>query len=145
MGHYTMLEGDFVLKPDTPVSVWDALEGMASLDSDETQAAWGGEHPLFSCDLVARMFRSTSAYLEDEYDRRCVVDREARTLSLGFDVKNYDDEIQHFLDFISPHLESVSNGAVMSDLQNKKTPIVFKDGQLTAGAWYPDVQVTHRR
>lgn len=105
MGMYTEFHFNSRLKKDMPVEVRNMLKYMVS-DGDDCFYELP-DHPLFSTPRWAYMLRMGSYYFDAEthstvnYDDilgQCV-------LCIRCNLKNYDGEIQKFIDWIDPYLD----------------------------------------
>lgn len=81
MGMYTEFELRFRLKQDTPENVFLALDGKTRLDNDFFRSD--------RCDVVL-------------WDVECVGEK---SYTVHSELKNYDHEIEKFVEWISPHLD----------------------------------------
>jgi hypothetical protein len=105
MGHYTRMKFDAVLSGDTPQPVIDLLLGATrySWPSPESLPA----HPLFGKGHWKEVLRgnATSKWPEADGELRIDVNDDG-SLRLAFhtSLKNYDDEIHAFCDWIAPYL-----------------------------------------
>lgn len=104
MGMYTELNIGVSLMSDTPDNVIDILRYMLS-DGDKVETP---DHPLFSTQRWHFMLVSGSYYFDGRTDSSMEhdsVDHEYK-LNVRCNLKNYDNEIDLFLDFIQPYLET---------------------------------------
>jgi len=101
MGMYTELVLAVELKADTPQDVIDTLMGMVQgygINSNQ-------DHLLFSTDRWQRMLNSGSAYFAGKPHSELVYDYYGCiNLTIRTNLKNYDGEIEHFLDWIKPYV-----------------------------------------
>ena len=100
MGMYTKFDLNVRLRWDIPADVLKAICGMVDM---EPQTAWPA-HPLFETERFQHMFH----YWDDGdcSPPLFVPDGDTNTwlLSVSCRFKNYDQEIQKFLDFIKPYI-----------------------------------------
>lgn len=102
MGMYTQLTLAVELKKDK--EMLDILNKMIKMDYSELTLL--SAHPLFECPRVSCIFHCGSYYFNAEPFVK-LVDNEIRTtLTTCFNLKNYDDEIQKFLDWLCPYIET---------------------------------------
>lgn len=81
-------------------------------------------HPLFETSRWSWMFRSSSCYF-DGHEPSYLKDH---TLHVDFDMKNYDNEIQKFLDWIRPYSSSVGDvGIYQYEEDEQETRVVFTE------------------
>jgi hypothetical protein len=110
MGHYTELKFKAKLRTDTPGEVINLLkrvliDGDLGLDdkvlfSHEDVFDPGIEHELFKCKRWEALFLSTN--WDDEMQGGKMYFGKYWTIDIHAEFKNYDDEIDKFMDWISP-------------------------------------------
>lgn len=104
MGMYTELHLNAALKEDTPQAILDVLRFMVG--AEDTEPVMIPNHALFSKGRWRMMLNCDSAYFDAP--TRSEVIRNVRhgytTLSVRCNLKNYEDEIETFLDWIDPWL-----------------------------------------
>lgn len=104
MGMYTELNIGVDLAPSTPDNVIKILDYMLG---DEEVDVDTPDHPLFQTEGWRYMLRSDSYYFAGRTDSS--ITRDAITkcyhLNVRCNLKNYDEEISKFLDFICPYLD----------------------------------------
>ena len=98
MGMYTQFHFGSQLKSDTPKEVIDILEFMAGITDEEPSII--PEHEFFKCDRWKVLFRMSSAYFD--YQTHCEFSEGC--LSVTSNLKNYDNEIDKFVCWVSPYL-----------------------------------------
>lgn len=105
MGMYTGIYGRVVLK-DVPSSVRVFLmDWFWRWDDQEFDNK--PDHPFFKTDRWDTLLYGGSAYFPDcEYGARMTVGPQTITLELSASLKNYDEEIEKFLDWIEPYRDS---------------------------------------
>lgn len=110
MGMYTELVMNVELKSSMPDNVLAVIRAMAEGEGDTLNRGILPSHPLFSADRWTYMLRSGSFYfvptsatilIENFSD----TDHPTRHLSVRTDLKNYDNEIDLFADWIAPYIE----------------------------------------
>lgn len=105
MGMYTELHFNSALHKDVPVGVFDILGvmlGERELDSIPTSLP---EHPLFTTERWHWMLQSDSYYFDADTHSTLRHDWQGTwCLNIRCNVKNYDSEIEYFIDWISPYL-----------------------------------------
>lgn len=102
MGMYTELNIGVNLRSDTPENVIDILKYMlGDIDKVETP-----DHPLFSTKRWNFMLVSGSYYFDGHTDSSMEKNDISHEYELNVccNLKNYDNEIKLFLDFIRPYL-----------------------------------------
>lgn len=110
MGMYTALVLDARTVRDTPDDVVRILKFMTAADG--AHEPWDlPKHPLFGENRWRWMLRGSSAYFPIErnpqfYKPFYGPDEGAWLLSVGTSLKNYDDEIEKFLDWVTPYIET---------------------------------------
>lgn len=104
MGMYTQLHLASTLKPDTPIEVIETLKYMLG-DSDLPPTNL--EHPLFNTERWVIMLRCDSYYFDTDTRSTLRMDHigSEYVLNVMSNFKNYDSEIDLFLEWIDPHLD----------------------------------------
>ena len=109
MGMYTELNLGIRLKTETPEEVIDVIKFMANRYEEDTfNVKTLPPHPLFSTSRWAIMLRCDSYYFDSlphvsfEYDDIA----DCWFLTCVSNLKNYSNEIEHFLDWIAPHVDT---------------------------------------
>ena len=109
MGMYTELNIGVNLHESTPDEVIKILNYMleGGNDDDEIEVT---NHPLFSTDRWRWMLVSDSYYFDSRTDSSMTKDNISKRYELNVrcNLKNYDDEISLFLNFIQPYLDTHS-------------------------------------
>ena len=97
MGMYTQLFLDLTLKKDIPTEIIDVLNGMVNGDCDY----WKDKQRLNWC------FNSSSYYFNNNHYSHLIFDKigEDYRLLVLCDFKNYDNEIETFIDWLLPFIE----------------------------------------
>lgn len=105
MGMYTELHFNSDIKKDTPDSVIEILKYMLGECEDEPKDL--PDHPLFRTRRWNWMFQCDSYYFDAETHSTMNFDDISKSyvLCLRFNVKNYDSEIEHFVDWVMPYLD----------------------------------------
>lgn len=105
MGMYTELNIGVEFVEDIPENVVNILKFMVGDITDEPETT---DHPLFETERWRMMLCSDSAYFAGHTDSSLQYDDISRTYNLNVrcNLKNYDDEINQFLSFIRPYLET---------------------------------------
>lgn len=106
MGMHTELRVNCRLKADTPQQVVDVLRYLADGDTMQLPKFALPEHPLFSCDRWRYLMRMSSSYFDDEPSAGVVKWRGRWHVLSVANLKNYDDEIAKFIDWLSPHVDA---------------------------------------
>jgi len=105
MGMYTELNIGVSLRSDTPLNVINIIEYMLS-DDNMKMCDMPFDHPLFSTERWHFMLLCGSYYFDGQPDSHMVrddIDHEYKC-NVRCNLKNYDNEIELFLDFIRPYL-----------------------------------------
>lgn len=135
MGMYTELYINVRFKSDLPESVVYALQCMTGDDVDNIDYSKLPKHPLFSTSRWDFMLRCSSYYHKPHsvgkfaYDDIC----KSYFLTNRSDFKNYDNEINLFLDFITPFIDCGYPefiGYSLYEEENCPTLYYVKDGVL---------------
>lgn len=104
MGMYTELNIGVNLQPDTPDNIINILNCMLG-DIDDVEVT---DHPLFSTRRWKVMLCCDSYYFDGHTDSSMVRDNISGEYELNVrcNLKNYNNEIDEFLDFIRPYLRT---------------------------------------
>ena len=106
MGMYTDFCFDVTIRSDVPDNFVAALYQMRDHDSsfDKTLP----DHQFFKCDRWMQIGHCCSAYFPAE--PRFIFEKKSFSndyvLNLRCNLKNYDDEIKHFIDWIKPYIDA---------------------------------------
>lgn len=105
MGDYTEIHFNVELVRDVPVEVTDVLRYMVGYLDEQPPLP---EHPLFGDTRWRRMLRCNSDYFPMSTSSTCFYDDIASRwfLSVRSNFKNYDDEINLFIDWIDPYVDA---------------------------------------
>jgi len=106
MGMYTELHFNAELKEDTPEEVIALLRFM--LGDIEEQMDPSPEHLFFKTTRWNWMLKCDSYYFAADTHSTLRYDDigRCRYLCIRCNLKNYDDEIEHFLDWIMPYIDA---------------------------------------
>lgn len=104
MGMYTEFHFNSELKTDTPQQIIDLLNSMINFDK---RCKILPNHPLFKTARWFSMLVSASYYFDACTNTTLQFDEisDAYFLCIRCNLKNYDNEIQKFVDWISPYLK----------------------------------------
>lgn len=104
MGMYTELHFNSELKKDLPENVLKTLQYMIDHENDPTDLP---EHELFECDRWTMLFTCDSYYFDADTYSTLRFDKisNAYYLCVRANLKNYNSEIEKFIDWIDPYLE----------------------------------------
>ena len=105
MGMYTEIHYNAELKKDVPDEVIAVLKYM--MDSDRLVPPPLPDHPLFETDRWVIMFQCDSYYFSADTHSTLRFDDISKSyfLCIRSNLKNYDNEIEKFIDWISPYLD----------------------------------------
>lgn len=104
MGMYTELNIGVRLSQHTPANVIDIINYM--LDNEHLVPPSDlPNHPLFETQRWHFMLISDSCYFEGRTDSSMTYAGSSYELNVRCNLKNYDDEIIKFLDFINPYIK----------------------------------------
>lgn len=104
MGMYTEINIAFELKKDVPKEVVDILAWLcSSKDEDEPKAP---SHIFFECERWRMIFSCDSYYFPGKTHAEFSFDDIADSwfLTARANLKNYGDEIDHFMEWIGPYI-----------------------------------------
>lgn len=104
MGMYTELNINVNFQSDTPDNIIDILKYMLGDISEVTTTS----HPLFSTERWTLMLTCDSYYFDGVTHSSIVYDSISKeyALSVRSNFKNYNNELELFLDFIQPYLST---------------------------------------
>ena len=104
MGNYTELVLGVELTSEP--TVIDTLKRM--LDNNAKNKVVTINHPLFSTTRWAYMLLGDSYYFDGQTDSKLVYDTTSKSyyLNVRCNLKNYDDEIGKFLDWLCPYIKT---------------------------------------
>lgn len=114
MGMYTEFVMAVNLRSNTPNTVIDILKFM--IGERETPPIGLGGHPLFQTERWSIMLRRDSAYFAGD-THSTLLKRKYRVgnsygLTIRCNLKNYDSEIEQFLDWIIPYIDDTYDGFI---------------------------------
>jgi hypothetical protein len=102
MGMYTELHFNTELKPDVPAEILEILQHMAN-DAPKPESV--PDHPFFECERWSFMCLCDSYYFDADTHSTLRHDYQGGWfLCIRCNVKNYDSEIEKFIDWIGPYL-----------------------------------------
>lgn len=106
MGMYTELRLNCRLRPDTPEHVISVLRYLADGNIMNPPTFSLPDHPLFACSRWNCLMRMSSAYFKDG-PSAAVVEWDGHWCVLSVaNLKNYDGEIEKFIDWILPYVDA---------------------------------------
>lgn len=105
MGMYTELVLAVEFRSDTPAYIFDMLKIMID-DHGVPERFLLPDHPLFKTDRWTYMLRCDSACFPGESYVKLDESGMFTELTLRCNLKNYGSEIEWFLDFIKPYLQT---------------------------------------
>ena len=134
MGMYTALHLGVDLKSETPKEVLDILEYMCVDNEQLATMPRLPDHPLFQTERWNWMFHCDSYYFD--YNTDCSFTHDHITnrhnLSVTCNLKNYDQEIQNFLNWVAPFVVDTydqCSGYFLYEEEPIPDLIFFKDGK----------------
>lgn len=134
MGMYTRFVLNVALRKETPDQVIKIIQQM--LWDDQIPAAEGLEDPIFKTDRAAWMLQCSSYYHDNIRNSKFEFDEISSQwkLSTVSDLKNYENEIKLFCDWIAPYVET-KDFAGYSRYEESEIPTLlwFEDGH---ACWY---------
>jgi hypothetical protein len=107
MGMYTELVLNVTLRSDTPPEAMAVLRHLANGDQEPTQLP---DHPFFKCERWRMVMQCSSHYFIPFALSKLEVLSYAQAggyLSTRSDLKNYDDEINLFVDWLTPYIDAL--------------------------------------
>lgn len=105
MGVYTEFNIGIALKKDVPDNIIKILEYLLSDTEQETKLT---EHDFFNCDRWKIVLIGDSAYFDGITDSKMEFDEMCKKyhLNVRSSIKNYCNEIEKFMDFISSYIDT---------------------------------------
>jgi hypothetical protein len=103
MGMYTELYMSASLRRDTPEIVKNVILYMFNGDTEEPEEL--PKHMFFNCHRWDMLGSCSSYYFTPFALSKTINDGRVVYFTTRSDLKNYDDEIALFIDFIKPHIE----------------------------------------
>lgn len=103
MGMYTELRVNCALKYETPMQVVRVLQYLADGDTMNPPTFELPAHQFFECQRWTGVMRMSSAYFDAPSSAVVRWHGLWRVLSVA-NIKNYDGEIEHFIDWLRPHV-----------------------------------------
>jgi hypothetical protein len=105
MGMYTELVFGGELKSDTPENVINILKYL--IDDETIETFKLPDHPFFECDRWTHIAISSSYYFGGQCLSGIKYDgiANAYRISIRANLKNYDNEIDKFVDWIKPYMD----------------------------------------
>ena len=136
MGHYTGFQIEVLLRKDIPPPALAALidsTGMLGENLGKGLKFDKPDHMFFRlCKRQSALFWCSSAYLpQPEYNTglQFYAENDFWMLKVGSSLKNYDNEIEYFLDWVAPYVAPSEYGKVVGKYQYEDadvgTPITF--------------------
>lgn len=123
MGMYTEIVVVANVKNDPAV-----IEVLKSLGSGGLMAQQKPDHPFFQTDRHNMIFTCCSYYFTPATTFKLDFDKISDTWSLisRADLKNYDNEVEKFFDWIRPHLEADSDTMIgYSRYEEDREPVIY--------------------
>lgn len=133
MGMYTLLSLGVEFKKDTPKEIIETIQFMVDGNADELSP--GLAHPLFMCDRWGFMLRCDSYYFDWQTkwtvtkDYLYGIDEPMIYLTGNSNLKNYDGEIDNFLNWIAPYLKTEGFLGFKQYEEQQYPTLIFLDNQ----------------
>lgn len=104
MGMYTEFVCAFELRKDTPPLFIDTIEYMTGQSDSIMEIS---DHKLFECDRWKFMLKSDSYYFDGDTHSTIRKDQFGTWIvTIRCNLKNYDNEIDRFIYWVKPYMES---------------------------------------
>lgn len=128
MGMYTELNIGVAFKEDTPENIIDILKYMLNYENDEPETT---DHPLFKTPRWSFMLRCDSYYFDGHTDSSMIYNDISNQwyLNVRSNLKNYDGEIELFLHFIQPYLETTDFLGYMRYEEYDDPTLIYNTGK----------------
>lgn len=129
MGMYTELNINVNLCENTPQDICDTLKAMLAKDSNFIIPASIANHPLFESNRWRWMLTSDSCYFDGmTRSDLCFSDiLHEWWLTIRCNLKNYEHEIEKFLDFLSPYISTEDFLGYMRYEEDIMPTLIFKN------------------
>ncbi len=98
MGMYTELIFGATLKENTPIEIIDTLQVLCGLKEDPMKFNYPKRNP----------FWANSCYFGAKHNPSMIFEDNQWIISTRGNIKNYDDDIEYFLEWIKPYIEQGS-------------------------------------
>lgn len=108
MGCFTEINVNFDLVKDTPKDVIDIMHYLILSNENETKPSVLPKHEFFECDRWDSVACCSSYYFDRLSNSKMEYNEISKTyrVSIRTDLKNYDSEIEKFLDWLLPYINS---------------------------------------
>lgn len=128
MGMYTELNIALRLEKDTPKEIINALQYMLGEDAEVPFI----NHPLFNTESwKVLLIKEISYFPGDSFHLLSYNDKLGYDLTVRSSIKNYDNEIELFLDFINPYIETEGFiGYMFCEQCDDPTLIYYVNGEI---------------
>lgn len=127
MGSYTTLVCKIKLRKDTPDEIINFLKKVIINHSDDIPTDNYFYHEFFKCERWNDLFTSLN-WSDDIQGGKFYVEKENWVIYLQTEFKNYDNEIDKFIDWIKPYVLG----------RKKKQYISWKEDE---GSWFPRINL----
>lgn len=106
MGMYTELSLSVEFKEETPNEIIKALKFLSEFKYNTEEIDFNTEHPLFQTERWTMISTGSSCYFEEDSYFDFLLNEGIYCLSMRSNIKNYKNEYEKFLDFLSPWVKS---------------------------------------
>lgn len=133
MGMYTELHFNSELRESIPASTLNILKYMVDGECESIMTELIPCHPLFNTERWRFMLNCDSYYFDADTHSTLRFDEVSKTfyLCIRTNLKNYDNEIEHFIDWIMPYLNKHEDGKFLGfyryEEHNEPTLIYYKE------------------
>ncbi len=125
MGMYTECFVRVEIEENTPPDVIEILRWMFDQDSGPCPESLP-DHPFFACDRWAAIGHSGSFYHQPRPTSSMWLDQGKWYICSRSDLKNYDDEISKFFDWLQPYAEATPGDFIGYSLyEEDQTPTLI--------------------
>lgn len=104
MSYYTEFHFNARMRDDVPQEILDRLDFMTNDNAVQTETDLP-DHPLFSCTRWRYMLCDGSASFDAQPNSELVSAYGNTYLCIRCNLKNYDSEIEKFVDWVAPYLD----------------------------------------
>ncbi|NHR04381.1 hypothetical protein HA052_04145 [Chromobacterium haemolyticum] len=140
MGDYTRIKFRAKLREDTPANVLAVFDAASRGEADNLESLPDAD--FFKDERWTMVFNGASAYFQTPEKCQVAVEDGLASVSFHSSVKNYDDVIEKFFDWISPYLAETPGG-ILGEYEwtsdQPETVIVGADGKITRQKRQPEL------
>jgi hypothetical protein len=131
MGMYTELKLSVAFITEIPENVIKTLQFLSNFRHDEDEIDFTTEHELFKTERWMMISTGSSCYFEEDSYFEFLQSGGIYYLHMRSNIKNYKNEYEKFLDFLSPWVQSEGEvGHYQYEEDEEASPIFAANGKL---------------